>query len=142
MQRTAKGPEVLASGRNLQLRITSTARGVGGVFAILAAIALCCMRNVGADTSVRTITVRAVRYEFDPSEITLTKGQVVRLVFVADDVGHGISVPGLGIDVDLPRHKAQTVTIAPATSGDFDGECSKYCGTGHGDMTFLIHVKP
>jgi cytochrome c oxidase subunit 2 len=142
MRGAAKGLESLVSGRNLRLRVARRARGIGGVFAILAVIALCCMRSVGADSSVRTITVHAVRYEFDPSEITLTKGQVARLVFVADDVGHGISVPGLGIDVDLPKHKAQTVTIAPATAGDFDGECSKYCGTGHGDMTFLVHVKP
>lgn len=142
MRGRAKGSEVSARGRNLRSRITSTARGVGSVLAIMAIVALCCIRSVGADSSVRTITIHAVRYEFDPAEIAVTKGQVVRLVFIADDVGHGISVPGLGIDVELPKHKAQTVTIAPATAGDFDGECSKYCGAGHSDMTFLVHVTP
>jgi cytochrome c oxidase subunit 2 len=97
---------------------------------------------VGADSAVRTITVHAMRYEFDPAEITVRKGQTVQLIFTADDIAHGISIPGLGVEADLPKHKSETVTITPAAAGDFDGECSRYCGTGHSDMTFLVHVKP
>jgi cytochrome c oxidase subunit 2 len=114
---------------------------VSGI-AVLALAALCCVRRVGADSAVRTITIHAVRYEFDPAEITLRKGQPVQLIFTADDVGHGISIPGLGVEADLPKHKSESLMIKPAAAGDFEGECSRYCGTRHSDMTFLVHVKP
>jgi cytochrome c oxidase subunit II len=111
----------------------------GGMAAV---VILCCVPGASAGSAVRTVTVHAVRYEFDPAEITLKKGETVQLVFIADDVAHGIAIDGLGVDVDLPKHKPQAITITPAQVGDFDGECSKYCGTGHSDMTFTVHVQP
>lgn len=89
-----------------------------------------------------TITIHAARYEFDPEEVTLKRGQTARLVFIADDVPHGIAIDELGVDADLPKHKPVTVILSPSKVGDFDGECSKYCGTGHSDMTFVVHVVP
>jgi cytochrome c oxidase subunit II len=98
--------------------------------------------RISAENAVPTMTIHAVRYEFDPAEITLKKGKQVRLLFIADDVAHGISIPGLNIDVDLPKHTGEIVTVTPQTAGDFDGECSKYCGVGHSDMIFTVHVTP
>jgi cytochrome c oxidase subunit 2 len=111
------------------------------VLAVIAVFAVCCVPRTEADNTLRTITVRAARYAFDPAEITVERGQTVRLVFIADDVAHGIAIDDLGIDVDLPKHKAQTITIRPSAVGDFAGKCSKYCGSGHSDMTFLVHVR-
>ena len=108
----------------------------------LAVVAMTGPRGAGADTGVPDITVHAVRYDFEPAEIMLKKGQTVRLTFVADDVPHGISIDGLGIGADLPKRKPQTFTVTPSAVGDFDGECSRYCGVGHRDMTFLVHVVP
>jgi cytochrome c oxidase subunit 2 len=116
-------------------------RGALAVLAPLAVVVLCCVQTLQADNAEPTITVHAIRYEFDPAEITVQRGKPVRLTFIADDVPHGIAIDDLGIDVDLPKHKAQTITITPAVAGDFEGECSKYCGTGHNDMTFVVHVK-
>jgi cytochrome c oxidase subunit 2 len=111
------------------------------VLAVMAMVAVCCVPRTEADSTVQTITVHAVRYEFDPAEITVERGQTVRLVFIADDVAHGVAINELGVDVDLPKHKAQTVTITPTAVGDFEGECSKYCGSGHSGMTFVVHVR-
>jgi cytochrome c oxidase subunit II len=117
-------------------------RGILPLFVVAAIVVLCCGPRISAGNAVPVITVRAVRYEFDPAEITLKKDRRVQLLFIADDVAHGISVPGLNIEADLPKHKAEVVTVMPATVGDFDGECSKYCGVGHSDMTFTVHVTP
>lgn len=95
-----------------------------------------------AKTEMPVITIHAKRFAFTPPEITLKQGQTVELVFVADDVAHGISIKGLGIDLDLPKHKAQKVTVTPTKVGDFPGECSRYCGNGHDDMKFMVHVQP
>lgn len=143
MTRRAESSRTLATVHRRRSRSCSVAlRWVVSSVSLLAMIVLSGLSGATADTGVPTITIHAVRYEFDPAQITLKKGQPVRLVFIADDVAHGISIPDLGVDVELPKHKAETVTIAPGTAGDFDGECSKYCGTGHSDMTFLVHVTP
>jgi cytochrome c oxidase subunit II len=117
-------------------------RGSAVALAVTAIFVLCCVRWIRADTEVPTISIHARCYEFSPSEITLKKGEAVKLVFVADDVSHGIAIPDLGLKADLPKHRAQAFSITPARSGDFDGECSRYCGSGHSDMTFVVHVRP
>lgn len=122
-------------------RTRQVIRHVLTALAVTATVALCCIPRIEADNTVQTITIHAVRYAFDPAEVTVERGQTVRLVFIADDVPHGIAIDDLGIDVDLPKHKAQSFTITPSVAGDFEGECSKYCGTGHSDMTFVVHVR-
>jgi cytochrome c oxidase subunit II len=91
---------------------------------------------------IPAITIHAKRYQFDPSEITLKQGETVRLIFIADDAPHGITVKGLGLDLELPRHAAREKVLTPLTIGDFAGECSRYCGNGHDRMTFVVHVRP
>jgi hypothetical protein len=53
------------------------------------------------------ITIHAKRNEFVPAEITLTAGKPVKLVFVADDAAHGISVDGLLSDLRMIRVNEQ-----------------------------------
>lgn len=109
----------------------------------IAAIAILGSANAAyAGTSVPVIDIQAKRYAFTPSEITLKKDETVELVFVSEDVPHGIVVKGLGIDLELAKHKAERVFLTPKTIGDFPGECSRYCGNGHNHMTFVVHVRP
>lgn len=117
-------------------------RGIFAALAVMTIVVLCCVPRIAAENAAPTMTIHAIRYEFAPAEITLKKGRTVQLLFVADDVPHGISIPDLNIDVDLPKHKAMIVTVTPQVVGDFEGECSKYCGVGHNDMTFTVHVTP
>ena len=90
---------------------------------------------------VKTITIHAKKYQFMPSEITVKKGQTVKLILISDDVAHGLAVKGLGIRADIPKGKKPVeVTVTPEKTGDFKGECSKFCGMGHGSMHFMVHV--
>lgn len=112
------------------------------IFAIAVLITMGVPWKGMASTRVPIINIRAARYAFTPSQITLKQGAPVELVFVAQDVPHGIVVKGLGIDLELPRHKAERIFLTPKTTGDFSGECSRYCGNGHNHMTFVVHVRP
>lgn len=142
MQAAAKNPfRFVDVGHRLLQAMRPARRSAFAWLFVLAIVTWCCLDAMHAD-SVPTITVHAVRYEFQPAAITLKRGQTVQLVFIADDVAHGISIPDLGVDVDLPKHKAEAIVVSPKLAGDFDGECSKYCGTGHNDMTFIVHVTP
>lgn len=90
----------------------------------------------------RTITIHASKFKFDPSEITLKKGQTVKLILISNDVPHALAVNGLPIHSDMVKDHPSTLVITPETVGDFAGKCSKFCGPGHRDMHFMVHVVP
>ncbi len=94
-----------------------------------------------AQNPPRVIEVHAHRYAFTPGEITVKKGQAVTLRLVSDDVPHSLVVQDLGISQTIARSHPVEVTITPNTPGDFRGKCGRFCGSGHGSMTFIVHVK-
>ena len=98
--------------------------------------------RANAQTAMPVITIHARQYQFVPAEITLKKGQRTRLVLIADDVDHGLSVEGLGIDMVILKDHKSEVVVTPEKAGTFQGECSRYCGPGHSGMKFVIHVEP
>jgi len=86
------------------------------------------------------IVVHARRFAFVPNAITLKKGQTTKLVLISDDVRHGLAVKGLDIRADIGSGKQTEVFVTPTQTGDFPGACSVYCGYGHRDMEFMVHV--
>ena len=68
----------------------------------------------------RSLTVHARHYKFSPSEITLKQGQKVKLVFVSDDVPHGVVVEDLS-DLDIAKSQRREIAITPMKIGDFKG---------------------
>ncbi len=96
----------------------------------------------GGDQNERTIEIHASKFKFDPAEITLKKGETVKLVLISDDVPHALSVSGLPIHADMVKDHPSTVVVTPSEVGDFHGKCSKFCGPGHRDMHFMVHVVP
>ena len=88
----------------------------------------------------RTIVVHARKYAFSPAAITLKKGETTKLVLISDDVRHGLAVRGLGIHFNVLPGQPNEVIVTPAETGDYPGKCSVYCGSGHREMEFMIHV--
>lgn len=86
------------------------------------------------------IEISAQRFKFTPGEITLKQGQPVVLVLKSMDVGHGLRIRDLGVDLKVNAGETVQVTITPAKAGDFVGRCTVFCGSGHGSMTFKVHV--
>lgn len=91
-------------------------------------------------SSPERIEVVAKRYSFEPAEITVHKGQPVTLELTSTDVTHGVEVKELGIKADVKKGKPAEVSFTPETVGTFIGECSHFCGMGHGSMKLKIHV--
>jgi len=88
----------------------------------------------------RVITIHAAKFEFKPSEITLHVGERTKLVFISDDVDHGLSVDGLPIDIDIHKSSPTSIVITPEKVAELTGMCSIYCGPGHSQMILTIHV--
>lgn len=93
-----------------------------------------------APQPVKTIVIHAHKYAFVPNTITLKKDETVRLTLISDDARHGLAVRGIGLRSEiLPGHPV-SVIVTPSVVGDFSGSCTFYCGTGHRNMEFVVHV--
>jgi cytochrome c oxidase subunit 2 len=91
-------------------------------------------------TSPQHIDVVARRFSFEPSEITVKKGDPVILTVHSEDVTHGLVIEQLGIRTEVKKGQAEDLTLTPETAGTFQGQCAHFCGKGHGSMTFTVHV--
>ena len=92
------------------------------------------------DGTIQTIDIHAHRFAFVPSEITVKKGETVRVRLVSDDVPHSLVIKDLGINQPVSKSHPVEFTLAPAQAGDFHGKCGRYCGSGHSMMVFTVHV--
>jgi len=88
----------------------------------------------------RRIEITAQRFVFKPGEVTVKVGRPVVLVLKSLDVSHGLHIRDLGVNVKVKAGETGEVTFTPTKTGDFMGRCSVYCGSGHGSMTFTLHV--
>ena len=95
---------------------------------------------VRADEPVRTIDITAKRFEFAPNQITLKKGETVKLRLTSADVMHGFFQRAFKIDEMIEPGKTTEVTISPQVAGTFTTICDHFCGVNHGSMkmTFVV----
>ena len=107
---------------------------------ILTILCICYAGLAIASQAVRTIEIHAHRFTFTPSEITVKKGETVKLRLFSDDVTHSLLIKDLGINQTVGKGKPVEVTFTPQKAGDFQGQCGHFCGSGHGRMKFIVHV--
>jgi cytochrome c oxidase subunit II len=88
----------------------------------------------------QVISIKAKKFEFSPSEITLKKGVPVILAFTSLDRMHGFHCPGLGIRTDIPPMKVTELRYVPDKAGTFPFHCDIFCGSGHEEMGGTITV--
>src|SRR5258708_4241789 len=102
---------------------------------LLVSLSLFCASNG------QRINVTAKRFEFAPNEITVKRGEKVTLVVQSQDVTHGLKLKDFGVNTDLPKGKGVEVSFTPTQAGTYVGQCSHFCGSGHGRMKLTVHVK-
>lgn len=113
----------------LALRVIGTALLTIGVYA-----------SSAMPASPRRIDITARRFAFEPAEITVKKGETIDLALTSADVPHGVRIHELSLDLRAGKGKTADETITPDKLGTFVGHCSVFCGSGHGQMTLIIHV--
>ncbi len=86
-------------------------------------------------------TITAKQWEFEPSTITVTEGDLVTLVITSIDVDHGISIPGLGVNENLIAGQTTTIEFIADKKGNYSFSCNVYCGQGHSSMAGIIIIK-
>jgi cytochrome c oxidase subunit II len=116
--------------------------------ALMSSILFCCTlvaalsfsTNMHAQPASQRIEINASRFSFSPSEITVKKDQPVVLVLKSTDVAHGLGIRKLHVNVTVKAGGTAEVQFTPNQTGDFTGQCSVFCGSGHGSMKFKLHV--
>ena len=114
-------------------------RGIRWV-GVLAALLVLSSAVGRAQDAVRTIEIHAKRFSFTPSEITIRKGEQVKLLLSSSDVSHSLVIEGLHVNAEISKGHTTEVLLNPQEAGDFPGRCGHFCGSGHGSMTFTVHV--
>jgi cytochrome c oxidase subunit II len=98
-------------------------------------------RVSGASQSTpRRVEISAKRYAFEPSAVTLKKGEPVVLVIQSKDVEHGLDFYDLGLKLVVPKRGVGELKFTPDKEGDFVGHCAVFCGVGHAAMMLTLHV--
>lgn len=86
------------------------------------------------------IEIVAQRFNFTPGEITLKRGVPVVFVLTSKDVNHGLKFKELNLNINIKKGQVSEVPFTPAQAGNFIGQCSSFCGSGHGSMKLTLHV--
>lgn len=88
----------------------------------------------------RTFHVGVRQFEWDPRIIRAKQGELVRLVIHNADVKHGLVIPDLGVNEDIPPEGA-VIEFMASKKGTFTFFCSVYCGEGHMEMQGSIVIE-
>lgn len=92
------------------------------------------------EASVKEFTVTAKRFSFEPSTITVNKGDKVRLTLINSDTSHGIAISEFGVNAVAGAGQQKTVEFVADKEGTFSFFCSVYCGDGHPEMSGKLIV--
>lgn len=83
----------------------------------------------------------ARNWEFEPSEIRVKSGDLVRINVRSEDVAHGLAIEGYGQSVDFGAGGNATLQFVADRSGEFRFYCNVYCGQGHRQMAGRLIVE-
>lgn len=88
----------------------------------------------------RVVPIHARRFEFEPKEVHVARGEAVVLEVTSEDVTHGFFSRPLRFDEDIEAGKTVRVPVTASESGTYTVICDHYCGSGHGNMKMTIVV--
>ena len=119
-----------------------------GLFALFAGAGAAVISNglwleipaIHAAEPPQVVEIKAKKFEFSPSTITLKAGQPVVLRLTSEDRTHGFFLKPLHIDADIEPGKTTDVAVTPDATGEYVIICDHYCGIGHGNMKLTLNV--
>ena len=88
----------------------------------------------------KEFAITAKTWEFQPSTITVKKGDSVKLTITSTDVQHGFALTDFNVNAPLQPGQATVVEFVADKVGSFNFFCSVFCGSGHGGMRGTLVV--
>ena len=104
------------------------------------AVSLLFVQEARPQAAPGRIEIVAKRFGFEPGEVSVKKGVPVTLALTSADVDHGLKFKELNVVVTAKKGQTKEVTFTPDKTGTFVGQCSVFCGSGHGGMKMTLRV--
>lgn len=95
----------------------------------------------GAVQHPRVIQITARQFEFSPNQVTIKKGETVKIELTSADVKHGFYIRGLKVDELIEPGQTTEVVLTPQAAGTYPTICDHLCGSGHGNMKMTVVVE-
>jgi len=76
------------------------------------------------------------------NELVVPHGQAIKLKITSLDVVHGLFLPAFRIKVDAVAGLDTHAWFMADRLGEFDIQCTEYCGTGHSAMLGKLRIVP
>lgn len=89
----------------------------------------------------RVIEVKASQFVFEPAEIRIKKGELVKIRLTSTDVPHGLAIAELNFDLQVEGGQTQEAELTVDAAGSYGFRCSVMCGGGHSDMKGVLIVE-
>jgi cytochrome c oxidase subunit II len=93
-----------------------------------------------AQPKPRIIPMRAKKFSYEPSEVTLKLNEPVTFQLTSADVVMGFSVPDFKARGTIIPGQMIEVSMTPDKVGEFTFLCDVFCGSGHENMEGTIRV--
>ena len=90
----------------------------------------------------RVITIVAKRFEYEPNQISIKKGELVTFRMESLDVTHGLYLDGYEINIKARPGLIGKATFVADKPGRFSFRCSETCGEFHPYMIGFLEVTP
>ena len=84
--------------------------------------------------------IAARKFEYEPREIRLKKGEPVTLEFTSLDVPMGFNSADFNVRADILPGKVTSLLFTPDKAGKFVFFCDVFCGNGHEEMEGALIV--
>jgi len=92
-------------------------------------------------SKIKEINLEAYQFGYEPEEVIVKKGDIVRLLISSRDVTHGVYIKEYGVSTRAEKGKVKKVEFIAKESGKFPILCSVYCGRGHSKMKAVLIVE-
>jgi heme/copper-type cytochrome/quinol oxidase subunit 2 len=94
----------------------------------------------GPTGQTKSFEITAQKFSFTPGQISVNRGDKVKLSLKSLDVTHGFNLDGYGINKTLNPGETADVEFLADKIGTFEFRCSIPCGEGHQDMKGTLSV--
>lgn len=95
-----------------------------------------------AGTTVKEFDVSAKKYAFTPALIEVPAKTLLKIHLKAIDKEHGFEIKGVKDScVKFKPNEPVTVEFYADKAGEYEFECCKWCGFGHGGMKGKLVIK-
>ncbi len=84
----------------------------------------------------------AQTWSFNPREITVPVGSIVKFYVTSRDVQHGFKLQNTNVNMQIVPGQVSSLEVKFDEPGEYDFICTEYCGIAHATMYGKVTVVP